>query len=81
MSRLTRDRTAEPASRDHILKRKRGQGKKIPVQPNTKRIGNHTRLIVICCLLFLAFIHTLLKGLTIHPMSIVLTIHAVRINA
>ena len=28
MSRLTRDRTAETVSRDHILERERGQGKK-----------------------------------------------------
>ena len=28
MDRLTRDGTAEPVSRDHILRRERGQGKK-----------------------------------------------------
>ena len=26
MSRLTRDRTVEPISRDHVLRRERGQG-------------------------------------------------------
>ena len=38
-SRLTRDGMAEPVSRDHILRRKRGQGKKIPIQLTTSRIG------------------------------------------
>ena len=47
MSRLTRDGTAEPVSRDQILRRKRGQGKNIfPVQLTTSRIGNLTRLIL-----------------------------------
>ena len=52
MTRLTRDGTAEPVSRDQILRRNRGQGKNIfPVQLATTRIGNLTRLIhtlVIC---------------------------------
>ena len=48
MSRLTRDGTAEPVSRDHILRRKREQGLNIfPVQLTTSRIGDLTRLIVL----------------------------------
>ena len=47
MSRLTRDGTAEPISRDHILGRERGQRKLLffYVQLTTSRIGNHTGLI------------------------------------
>ena len=46
MSRLTRDGTAEPISRDQILRHARGQGNIIfPVQLTTSRIGNLTRLI------------------------------------
>ena len=47
MSRLTRDGTAEPVSRDQILRREqRGQEILIfPVQLTTSRIGNFTRLI------------------------------------
>ena len=56
MSRLTRDGTAEPVSRDRILRHARGQGNIIfPVQLTTSRIGNLTRLI-----------HTLLYVMTIH---------------
>ena len=56
MSRLTRDGTAEPVSRDQILRHARGQGNNIfPVQLTTSRIGNLTRLI-----------HTLLYVMTIH---------------
>ena len=56
MSRLTRDGTAEPVSRDQILRHARGQGMFIfPVQLTTSRIGNLTRLI-----------HTLLYVMTIH---------------
>ena len=41
MSRLARDGTAEPVSRDQILRHERGQGKIIfPVQLITSRIGN-----------------------------------------
>ena len=55
MSRLTRDGTAEPVSRDQILRHARGQGNIIfPVQLTTSRIGNLTRLI-----------HTLLYVMTI----------------
>ena len=46
MSRLTREGTAEPVSRDQILRHARGQGSIIfPVQLTTSRIGNLTRLI------------------------------------
>ena len=56
MSRLTRDGTAEPVSRDQILRHARGQGNIIfPVQLTTSRIGNLTRLT-----------HTLLYVMTIH---------------
>ena len=56
MSRLTRDGTAEPVSRDQILRHARGQGNIIfPIQLTTSRIGNLTRLI-----------HTLLYVMTIH---------------
>ena len=56
MSRLTRDGTAEPVSRDQILRHARGQANIIfPVQLTTSRIGNLTRLI-----------HTLLYVMTIH---------------
>ena len=56
MSRLTRDGTAEPVSRDQILRHARGQGNIIfRVQLTTSRIGNLTRLI-----------HTLLYVMTTH---------------
>ena len=56
MSRLTRDGTAEPVSRDQTLRQARGHGNTIlPVQLTTSRIGNLTRLI-----------HTLLYLMTIH---------------
>ena len=56
MSRLMRDGTAEPVSRDQILRHARGQWNIIfPVQLTTSRIGNLTRLI-----------HTLLYVMTIH---------------
>ena len=57
MSRLTRDGTAEPFSRDQILRHARGQGNIIfPVQLTTSRVWiNLTRLI-----------HTLLYVMTIH---------------
>ena len=56
MSRLTRDGTAEPVSRDQILRHARGQGNvHFPVQLTTSRIGNLTQLI-----------HTLLYVMTIH---------------
>ena len=48
MSRLTRDGTAEPVSRDQILRSGDRDRKKnsFPVQPTTSRIGNLTRLIL-----------------------------------
>ena len=50
MSRLTRDGTAEPVSRDQIIRHARGQRNIIfPVQLTTSRIGNPTRLIHIIC--------------------------------
>ena len=56
MSRLARDGTAEPVSRDQIIRHARGQGNIIfPGQLTTSRIGNLTRLI-----------HTLLYVMTIH---------------
>ena len=56
MSRLTRDGTAEPVSRDQILKHARGQGNiSFPFQLTTSRIGNLTRSI-----------HTLLYVMNIH---------------
>ena len=56
MSRLTRDGTAEPVSRDQILRHARGQRNIIfPVQLTTSRIGNLTRLL-----------HTVLYVMTIH---------------
>ena len=46
MNRLTRGGTAEPVSRDQILRHARGQGNIIfPAQLTTSRIGNLTRLI------------------------------------
>ena len=44
MSRLTRDGTAEPVSRDQILRRERGQGKLnfSPVQLTTSRIEDQS---------------------------------------
>ena len=51
-----RDGTAEPVSRDQILRHARGQGNiNFHVQLTTSRIGNLTRLI-----------HTLLYVMTIH---------------
>ena len=46
MSRLTRDGTTEPVSRDHILRREHGQEIFIfPAQLTASRIDNLTRLI------------------------------------
>ena len=57
MSRLTRDGTAEPVSRDQILRHERGQGNTIfPVQLTTSRIGNLTPLIR--TVLYVMTIHT-----------------------
>ena len=59
MSRLTRDGTAEPVSRDQILRHARGQENiMFPVQLTTSRIGNLTRLIHTGTLLYVMTIHT-----------------------
>ena len=59
MSGLTRDGTAEPASRDQILRLQRGYGKHyFPGLLTTSRIGNYIRSI-----------HTLLKVPAIHTHS------------
>ena len=63
MSRLTRDGTAEPVSRDQILRHARGRGNIIfPVQLTTSRIGNLTRLIR--TLLYVMTIHTYIHALS-----------------
>ena len=47
MTRLARDGTAEPVSRNHIVRRERRQGKNVfPVQLTTSRTGNLTWLIL-----------------------------------
>ena len=61
MNRLTRDGTAEPVSRDQILRHARGQGNIIfPVQLTTSRIGNLTRLIdtLLYVMTIYTYIHT-----------------------
>ena len=57
MSRLTREGTPEPVSRDQILRRERGQGNiHFPCSGNhTSSIGDHTSVI-----------HALLKVLTMY---------------
>ena len=59
---MTRNGTAEPVSRDQILRRERGQGKLIfPVQLTTSRISNLTWLILtlaICDDHTFTYIHT-----------------------
>ena len=68
MSRLTRDGTAEPVSRDQILRHARGQGNIIfSVQLTTSRIGNLTRLTH--TLLYVMTIHTYMTPYTVHRMS------------
>ena len=59
MSRLTRDGTAEPVSRDPSSQARTGTGKYLffPVQLTTSRIGNLTRLIH-TLLLYVMTIHT-----------------------
>ena len=61
---MTRDGTAEPVSRDQILRRERGQGSiSFPCSANPSKIGSLTRLI-----------HTLAICVTIHT-SIHTSIH------
>ena len=66
MSRLTRDGTAEPVSRDQILRRERGQGNiNFPChQLTTSRIGNLTRLIhtLAICVTIHTYINTYIQG-------------------
>ena len=70
MSRLTRDGTAEPVSRDQILRHARGQGNtNFPVQLTTSRIGNLTRLI-----------HTLLYVMTIHILILIVSLSVWRMS-
>ena len=80
MSRLTRDGTAEPVSRDQILRHARGQGNiMLPVQLTTSRIGNLTRLIhtllyvmsisVVMCNLINTYIHTYQHGVNIYSIQ------------
>ena len=62
MSRLIRDGTAEPVSRDQILSANADREMFIfSVQLTTSRIGNHTRLIHILaiCVTIHTYIHTL----------------------
>ena len=68
MSRLTRDGTAEPISRDQILRLRTGTGEYFfPVQLTTSRIGNLTRLIHTGTLLDVMTIHTYIHVcVTIH---------------
>ena len=60
MGRLTRDGTAEPVSRDQILRRERGQGIiAFPGQLTTSRNGNLTRLILTLTIYDdLTYVHT-----------------------
>ena len=75
MSRLTRDGTAEPVSRDQILRHVRGhRGMFIfPVPLTTSRIGNLTRLIH--TLLYVMTIHTY-----IHTLATCMAIHYVQFH-
>ena len=69
MSRLTRDGTAEPVSRDQILRHARGQGNIIfPVQLTTSRIGNLTRLIY--ALLYVMTILTYILQYALHAWAV-----------
>ena len=65
MSRLMRDGTAEPVSRDQILRRERGQTIihfPCSAEHEQCRIGNLTRLIhsLAICVTIHAYIHTIL---------------------
>ena len=66
MSRLARDRTAEPVSLDQILRHERGQGNIPSADHEQARVGNLTQLI-----------NTLLKVQTIYT-YIHTYIHSVR---
>ena len=70
MSRLTRDGTAEPVSRDQILRHARGQGNIIfSVQLTTSRIGNLTGLIR--TLLYVMTIHTYIHTINSLALNII----------
>ena len=70
ISRLARDGTTEPVSRDQILRREREQEIFIfPVQLTTCRIGNLTRSI-----------HTLATCVTIHAYSSLLVVWGLQIT-
>ena len=57
MSRLTQDGTAEPVSRDQILRRERGQGNiNFPCSADHNWISNLTRLIHVCVYVVIPFI-------------------------
>ena len=66
MSRLTRDGTAEPVSRDQILRRERGQGNIhfLSVQLTTSRIPKY---IVVPITRFFLFKHTVLSTTVLFP--------------
>ena len=77
MSRLTRDGTAEPLLRDQILRRERGQGKKIlifPVQLTTCRNGNLTYPVdpYSCCMCDHTDIHGMLSARELSAASLAL---------
>ena len=78
MSRLTRDGTSEPVSRDQLLSQAQtGTGKYsfslflFPVQLNTSRIGNLTRLILLllCVCDDQTYIHTYIMYLLVHDIK------------
>ena len=78
MSRLTRDGTAEPISRDQFLRRERGYGNVlfVPVQLTTSRIGNLTRLTQ--TLLHISDDHAYIHTYTVHK---VITGHTCILNS
>ena len=58
MNRPTRDRTAEPVSRDQTLRHAQGQGIMLfPVQLTTSRIGNLTGSSILCYMDDHTYIH------------------------
>ena len=64
MSRLTRDVTAGPISRDKILRRERGQENiHFPVQLTTNRVGNLTRLILVVVVVVVSTLKTVLTSI------------------
>ena len=62
MSRLTRDGTAGPVSRDQILRRERRQGNfHLPLQLTTSRIGNLAQLVLSLAIFLTLHIHPILS--------------------